>query len=139
MLDTVKGYVLMVDSKVWIIIGCVLGVLAILSLIKKVVHLAFILFTVAFLSLGASYVNTNILKENNISIKEGTVYVMDQHFEIDNIAGLSFKTIGESKALMIVSLKDGKNVQIQIPLDKMDVFQALGKALGVEATVTKKQ
>lgn len=139
MLETVKGYVLMVDSKVWIIIGCVLVVLAVLSLIKKVVHLAFILFTVAFLAIGASVFNTNVLKENNISIKEGTVYVMDQHFDIDNIAGIQFKTIGESKALMIVKLKDGKNIQIQIPLDKMDVFQALGKAIGVETTVTKKQ
>lgn len=139
MLETLQGYALMIDSKTWMILGAIVMVLGIISLVKKVVHFAFILITAALLFFGASYINTNVLKENSISIKDGVVYVMDQHFELDQVKGITFKTIGESKAQMIVSLKDGSAINIQIPLDKIDVFQSLGKALGVETAVTKKQ
>lgn len=139
MLETLQGYALMVDSEVWMIIGVVVIILGIISLIKKVVYLGFVLITIAFIAFGASFIHTNVLKENNVSVKDGIVYVMDKHFELDQVKGISFKTVGESKALMIVDLKDGSSVNLQIPLEKMGVFQAIGKALGVETTITKRQ
>lgn len=138
MADTIKGYVLMVDNKTWMIIGGILLVLCVIAFVKKAVRFALTLLTVCLLAFGASYVNTNVLEANGVRIEGKEIYVMQYHFELDDISNIKVETVGESKAILKIALKNGEVAQLNIPIDRVSVFTSIGKALGVNTTVEKK-
>lgn len=135
-METIKSYALMIDSKTWVIIGIVLAVLFVISLVKKIVHLACLFALMACLSFGASYVNTHVLEENGVQFKDGQVYVMDSHFELKDVRDIKIKKINETDAKMIITLKNGSTSEISIPVEKINIFKNIGKIMGFDTPVS---
>lgn len=139
MLESLQGYILMIDQKTWYIIIGVLAVFLIISIIKKAIKLALFIIMLIMIAFGGKYVRTNILDANNIRIENSKIYIMDKDIEIENISGIDIRKIGESQAELVVKLKDGTSAVIKLPSARTDVFKALGGALGVEVTEKKVQ
>ena len=136
-MESLYGLLLMIDTKTWYIIFAVLAVLCLVSLIKKAARLFLTFLMVLLLAFGASYVRTNILDANNIKIEDQRLYVMDKAVEISNIQNIEIRQIGESRADVILHMKDGSSVKIEMPDVRTDVLKAVGSVIGVD-TVEKK-
>lgn len=139
MFDSLKGYILMIDQKTWYIIIAVLAVILIISLVKKAVRFAMFICILIALSFGGNYVRTNIMDANNIRIENKTLYIMDKDIELDQIANMNVKKIGESQAEVVIKLKDGSSAVVKLPNARTDVIKALGSALNINVTEKKVQ
>lgn len=139
MFDSLKGYILMIDQKTWYIIIAVLAVILIISLVKKAVRFAMFICILIALSFGGNYVRTNIMDANNIRVENKTLYIMDKDIELDQIANMNVKKIGESQAEVVIKLKDGSSAVVKLPNARTDVLKALGSALNINVTEKKVQ
>lgn len=139
MFDSLKGYILMIDQKTWYIIIAVLAVILIISLVKRAVRFAMFICILIALSFGGNYVRTNIMDANNIRVENKTLYIMDKDIELDQIANMNVKKIGESQAEVVIKLKDGSSAVVKLPNARTDVLKALGSALNINVTEKKVQ
>lgn len=139
MFDSLKGYILIIDQKTWYIIIAVLAIILVISLVKKAVKFAMFICMLIALSFGGSYVRTNIMDANNIRIENKTLYIMDKDIELEQIAGMDVRKIGESQAEVIIKLKDGSSAVVKLPNARTDVLKAVGSALNIDVSEKKVQ
>ena len=137
--ESLKGYLLMIDQKTWWIIIGVLAVFLVLAIIKKAIKLAMFIGMVCLIAFGGKYVNTNILEANNIKIESNTIYVMDKAVPLDQLAGMEIRNMGESQSEIILKLKDNSTASIKIPASRASVFKAIGSALNINVVEKKVQ
>ena len=132
-MEQVMGLIGSIDKDIWLIIGAIIAVLAIISLIKKAIKLGMIILVVAFVvTFGGSFVS-------NIKDKLG-VTVVDSTLHIDNdLVGTYSIDLNTVESIVIKDADNSGNVIVDISMkSKTQTIEMPERVLWVVKAVLEK-
>jgi len=132
-MEQVIGLIGSIDKDIWIIIGAIIAVLAIISFIKKAIKLGMIILVVAFVvTFGGSFVS-------NIKDKLG-VTVVDSTLHIDNdLVGTYSIDLNTVESIVIKDADNSGNVIVDISMkSKTQTIEMPERVLWVVKAVLEK-
>ena len=129
-MEQVMGLIGSIDKDIWLIIGAIIAVLAIISLIKKAIKLGMLILVVAFVvTFGGSFVS-NIKDKLGVTVVDSTLHIDNDlvgtySIDLNTVESIVIKDADNSGDVIVDISMKSKTQTIEMPERVLWVVKAV--------------